>query len=175
MNISKVNQEKIIEQLLVYLEYDAQYLQNCLSYLDDLKKLVIKRDEASLRRLLEVIQAGMADHKKQESIRQQILDELAGCLDFDNRHVTLTVLEQSGLLSLDKQTRITAQKAKLKTLVIKLKAEYEHTARFLTECSRFNSIVLKSIFALGKTGGISYNAAGAAKRHNEPAFVNMRL
>ncbi len=169
--------ENKLDELLSHLEGDIIYLQNCLQYLDELRRLVIKRDETGLRGLLDVIQAESDSHKKHESARQLIRKELADCLGCSCEQMTLTALESGRIAGLpqDKHIHITSCRAKLKALIDRLKVEYSSTAMLLSECSRFNSLILKSVFALGKTGGIYYNASGAAKRQNESAFVNLRF
>jgi hypothetical protein len=165
--------ENKLDELLAHLECDVEYLQNCLLYLDELKKLVIKRDEAALLGLLEVIQTELVGHKKHEQNRQLARRELAEALGCSSTQITLTALQK--FFPQDKCTRLVDIKAKLKTLVERLKVEYAGTAILVAECSRFNSLVLKSIFAQGKTGETYYNANGAANRQSESAFVNLRL
>lgn len=173
MKISTAEPENKIDELLLHLECDVEYLQNCLLYLDELKRLVIKRDEAALRGLLEVIQAELAGHKKHESARQMVRKELAENFGCNCTQMTLTALER--FLPQDKCARIADLKARLKILIERLKVEYASTAMLLAECSRFNSLVLKNIFAQGKAGGTYYNANGVANRQDESAFVNLKL
>jgi len=45
----------------------------------------------------------------------------------------------------------------------------------LSECARFNNLLLKSIFDLGKTGAVYYNSNGATKQQTDMAFVNLHL
>ncbi len=173
MKRTAIELENKLDELLAHLECDVEYMQNCLLYLDELKKLVIKRDEAALRGLLEVIQAELAGHKKHEQNRQLARKNIAEALGCSNTEITLTALLK--FLPQDKYTRLVDIREKLKSRIERLKAEYASTAMLVAECSRFNSLVLKSIFAQGKTGGTYYNANGAANRQSESAFVNLKL
>jgi len=173
MKISATGLENKLDELLAHLECEAEYLQNCLVYLDELKKLVIKRDEPALRELLEIIQVELAGHKIHEQNRQLARRKLAEALGCSKTEITLTALQK--LLPQDKCTRLVDIRTKLKSLIERLKAEYASTAMLVAECSRFNSFVLKSIFTQGKTGATFYNATGTANRQSESAFVNLKL
>ena len=173
MRISAVELENKIDKLLAHLEHDIEYLQSCLQYLDELRKNVVKRDEPALRDLLEVIQVESNSYKQHESARGVIRRELADYLGFGIGQVTLSALQK--YLPENKQAQITASKTRLKALIYKLNKEYSSTMLLLSECSRFNSLVLKSIFAMAKTGGTTYCPKGTAKLQNDAAFVNLRL
>jgi hypothetical protein len=45
----------------------------------------------------------------------------------------------------------------------------------LSECSRLNNLLLKSIFGLGRTGGIYYSADGVTRRHTDTGFLNLQF
>ena len=173
MKTVQVEIEDKVDELLVCLDKDIEHLQKSLLSLDELRSLVIKRNDAALGRLLESIQAESDSYREHELKRQSIRKELAKSLGCSVKDVTLTKLKDS--ITEAKQARIIECKAKLKLLVEKLKKEYSSTAILLSECARFNNLLLKSIFNLGDTGAVYYNAMGATKRQNESAFVNMKF
>jgi hypothetical protein len=74
-----------------------------------------------------------------------------------------------------KKSLITHKKAQLSALIEKLRKEYLSTAKLLSECARFNNMLLRSIFDLGNAGAVYYNANGVTRTQNESAFVNMKL
>jgi len=90
--------------------------------------------------------------------------------------MTLTRLEE--VLPEGKKAQVTERKDKLRLLAEELKKEYLSTAMLLSGCARFNKLLLKSIFDLGKTGMVYYNSNGAAKRSvlgRNTAFVNLEF
>ncbi len=165
--------EDKIDELLVCLEKDIEHIQKSLSNLDELRSLVIKRDDAALGRLLENIQAETDNFRKHESNRQLVRSELAKYFGCSVKNMTLSKLEKS--IPEAKKDRITQSKAKLRVLIEDLKKEYSSTAVLLSECARFNSLLLKSIFDLGKSGALYYSADGTTRQQSEMAFVNLQF
>ncbi len=173
MKTGAIEIEDKIDELLVCLDKDIEHIQNNLIDLDRLRTLVIKRDDAALSRLLEEIQSESEIYKEQESKRQSIRTELAKSLGCMAGEMTLSRLEL--FVTEQKKSLIIQKKAKLKALIEKLRKEYLSTARLLSECARFNNMLLRSIFDLGNVGMVYYNANGTTKTQNESAFVNMKL
>jgi hypothetical protein len=173
MKTDAIEIEDKIDELLVCLDKDIEHIQNNLSDLDRLRTLVIKRDDAALGRLLEEIQSDPKAYKQNESKRQSIRMELAKSFGCAAGEMTLSRLEL--FVTDQKKSLIIQRKAKLKTLIEKLRKEYLSTAKLLSECARFNNMLLRSIFDLGNPGMVYYNANGTTKKQNESAFVNMKL
>ncbi|MHC4542133.1 MAG: hypothetical protein ACYS74_20505 [Planctomycetota bacterium] len=165
--------EDKVEDLLACLERDSRHIQESLSRLNELRGLVIKRDDVALRRLLENMQAESDRHRNQEQSRQSIRKDLASALGCDVEQMTLSMLEKS--LPEAKKERVSRMKAELKSLIEALRKEYLSTVLLLSECSRLNSMLLKTIFNLGRTGEVYYNANGVTKRQTETAFVNLQF
>ena len=165
--------EDKVDELLACLDIDSQHIQESLSELNRLRSLVIKRDDAALGKLLEIIQAKSDSYRSHELKRQTIRKELANALGCNTEQITLSSLEAS--LPKEKKAQVTKKKAKLTLLIKELKKEYISTALLLSECARFNNLLLKSIFDLGKTGTVYYNSNGATKRQIDMAFVNMQF
>jgi hypothetical protein len=157
---------------LACLDEDSKHIAESLSQLNELRSFVIKRDDSSLCKLLKVIQTRTDNYRKNETKRQNIRKELANALGLSTEQLTLSVLEAN----LPK--KITAQvinkKEELISLVKKLKKEYFSTALLLSECTRFNNMLLNSIFDIGKTGAVYYNSNGATKQQTDMAFVNLQ-
>lgn len=165
--------EDKVEELLSCLDKDRLHIEESLSQLNKLRGFVIKRDDSSLSTLLKIIQAESQTYKNNESKRQTIRKELAYALGYSPEKLTLSVLE--AILPDKQKIQITKKKSKLMSLIKELKKEYLNTALLLSECARFNNMLLKSIFDLGNTGGLYYNSNGATKKHNDVAFMNLQL
>ncbi len=165
--------EDKVDKLLACLDKDSQHIQESLLQLNKLRSLVIKRDDAGLGTLLKIIQAESDSYRNHESKRQTIRKELANALGCNTEQMTLSALEAS--LPKGKKAPVTKKKAKLMSLIKELKKEYLSTTLLLSECTRFNNLLLKSIFDLGKTGTVYYNSNGATKQQTDMAFVNLHL
>jgi len=173
MKQTAIGIEDKVDELLACLDKDSQHIQESLSQLNKLRSLVIKRDDAGLSTLLKIIQAESDSYRNHESKRQTIRKELANALGCNIEQMTLSALQAS--LPKGKKAQVTNKKAKLMSLIKELKKEYLNTALLLSECARFNKLLLKSIFDLGKTGAVYYNSNGATKEQTDMAFVNLQL
>jgi len=165
--------EDKVDQLLACLDQDVQRMQESLLQLNEMRRLVIKRDEAALGKLLESIQAGAGSYRIHESNRKSIRKELAENLGCGIEQMTLSTLQAS--LPEAKKDRVTLMKTKLRSLSVELKKEYMSTALLLSECARFNNLLLKGIFNLGKTESIHYTSNGKTRRQIDTAFVNLQI
>ena len=173
MEAVTVEIEDKIDELLVILDEDIQYIQGYLLRLNELRSLVVKRNEADLCRLLESIQAESDSYRSHELKRESIRKELANALDCNLEQVTLSRLET--VLPEEQKAQVVAKKAELRTLTEELKKEYLSTAMLLSNCARFNRQLLKSVFDLGKMGIVYYNSKGSTKRGMTEAFVNLQF
>ena len=171
--MSAVAVEDKVEQLLAYLDKDAQHIQQSLSQLTQLRALVIKRDNAALSKLLESIATQSGDRTRQQQDRQSVRRDLANALGCDLEQMTLSALQER--LPQAKAERVSQMRAKLKGLVAELRKEYLSTVLLVSECSRLNTLLLKSIFNIAGAGDVLYNANGVVRRQNDTAFVNLKL
>ena len=173
MKAAAASIEDKVDKLLVCLDQDMQHMQENLQQLNEMRRLVIKRDEAALGKLLESIQAGAGCHRGHELKRKSIRKELADSLGLSIEQTTLSALQEC--LPEAKKDQVTQMKANLRSLSAELKKEYSSTALLLTECARFNNLLLKGIFELGKTQSVHYNSNGETRRHIDTAFVNLQI
>ncbi len=173
MKTSAIEIEEKVDELLVCLDEDIEHIQKNLSNLNQLRAFVIKRDDAALGGLLEEIQSESEVYKGHESKRQSVRTELAESFGCTTGEMTLSRLEL--FVTKQKKTLIIQKKAKLRELIEKLRKEYLSTAKLLSECARFNNMLLRSIFDLGNAGMVYYSSNGTTKTQNESAFVNMKL
>jgi len=141
--------------------------------LDELRGLVIKHDDVALQKLLETIQSQASFYKDNELKRQSLREKLAILLDCNSGKMTLSRLEVE--LSGEKKAQVAEMKAKLQALVKELKQEQLSTTMFLSDCSRFNSLLLENVFELGSAKQITYSPSGFAERNTNTGFVNIQF
>ena len=165
--------EEKIDDLLACLETDVRHMQESLSYLNELRGLVIKRDDVALGRLLESIRtrsSSFADHERQRQSKRKELANMLGC-----KLEQITLSELASRVPQGVRERVSTMQAKLRSLAEELKKEHMSTSMLLSECARFNSLLLRSVFDLGQTGAVYYNSNGATKRHVDTALMNLEL
>jgi hypothetical protein len=173
MKTATIEIEEKVDELLACLDTDVKHIQESLANLNELRSLVIKRDDTTLGKLLETIQAGANRYGANESNRQSIRSDLAKLVGCGVEQMTLSTLVSC--LPEAKRERLTQMQTKLRALTEELKKEHFSTAMLLSECSRFNSLLLRSVFDLGQTGAVYYNSNGATKRQVDTAFMNLQF
>jgi len=161
-----------VGELLMILDEDVRRLEENLLRLDELRGLVVKRDEAALGDLLEAIQRRSSGYYDNESRRKRVCEELAAALGWPVEQVTLSRLE--GVMPQGSRAEISGRRATLKSLAEKLKTEYVGTAMLLADCARFNSLLLRSVLDLGGAETMTYGPKGSARRQSGTAFVNFQ-
>ncbi len=165
--------EDKVDELLVVLDRDIQYIQENMLRLDKLRGLVVKRDDAALEKLLASIESGSDSYRSNELKRKSLREELAIALDCNPEKMTLSRLEAE--LTGEKKAQVARRKALLRSLAEELKKKHLRTALLLSDCARFNSKLLRSVFELGKTGTVTYSSKGSKRRQTDTAFVNLRF
>ncbi len=170
---TEIEIEGKIDELLACLDNESQHIQKNLAQLNKLRSFVIKRDDSGLGTLLKIIQAEAGSYRNQETKRETIRKELANILGYDAKQLTLSVLEEN--VPIRKKDQVIEKKAKLTSLINKLRKEYANTALLLSECARFNNLLLKSIFDLGKTETVYYKSNGTTNKQSDNNFVNLRF
>jgi hypothetical protein len=173
MKATAIEIEDKVDELLAFLDEDSRHIQESLLKLNELRSLVIKRDNTALGKLLESIQTESDSYRSHELKRQSIRKDLANSLGCNLEQMTLSRLEAN--LPKEKKDQVTLRKTKLKSLINELKKEHLSTTLLLSECARFNNMLLKSIFDLGKTDVVYYDSNGATKRQTDTAFVNLQF
>lgn len=157
--------ENKIDEMLKCLDVDIEHIQTNLSRLNELRAFVIKRDDKELMRLLNEIQMESDSYKEHELKRQMIRRKIANMLGCGMEKVTLSTLEN--MLDEEKRNIVSAKKGHLKSLVERFKSEYASTIILVSECSRFNKLLIKSIFEPAKTSSVYYNSKGTTRQSRE--------
>jgi flagellar biosynthesis/type III secretory pathway chaperone len=174
MMVRSLSIEEMVMDLLTVLDNDIRHLEDTISTLNKLRRLVIRRDDAGLSKLFEEIETKVAGHSASESRRQSIRKALAdalGCEKVDD--VTLSKVET--VLPADTAAEVVERRVRIRSLVSELRREYSATVLLMTDCARFNRLLLESILALNRSGTITYGADGTTKRQSEGGLVNLRF
>lgn len=173
MKTAVIEIEDKVDELLFVLDRDIQHIQDNLSRLNDLRCLVVRRDDVSLHKLLENIKTESSSYKTNESKRRLLREELAVISGCSLDQMTLSRLEAD--LSGEKKAEVAQRKTRLQTLTRRFKKEHLSTMSLLSDCARFNSMLVKSVLEFGRTGSITYSRKGYAERQDNTAFVNLQL
>ena len=165
--------EDKVDRLLFVLDRDIRHITENLSRLNELRGLVVRRDDVSLHKLLESIRSESGSYKENELKRQSLREELAAALEHNPEQMTLSKLE--AWLSGERKGEVKRRRIKLQTLAEELKKEYLSTTMLLSDCARFNSILLSGILRFGQAEAITYSPGGSAERQTDSAFVNLQF
>ena len=173
MNAEAIEIESKVDELLTILDRDIEHIQQSLSRLSEMRELVVKRDEVSLGKLLESIQTESDIYAANEQKRQAIRKTLADLLGFGIEQMTLSKLEQS--LSMEKKAEVSWRKIKLRLLAGQLKKEHLSVAMLLTECARFNRLLLNGILGRANHNTVMYDSSGLSKQQSDTAFMSLNF
>lgn len=162
-----------VQQLLAILEEDIRRSEKTLNWLDQLRGMVIKRDDAGLNSLLTEIQGQGRNYKNSDSQLHGLRREIARNLGCNFKQVTLTRLqgELSGQM-LDEANKV---KENLQNVCLKLRKEHAATVMLINECARFNKLLLQNILEICRTDTVTYDTKGLADRDGRAAFMNLQF
>ncbi len=173
MNAEMIEMESKVDELLSVLDKDIRHMRECLLRLNELRELVIKRDEVSLSKLLESIQAESEVYAANEQKRQAIRKDLADLLGYNVEQMTLSKLEET--VSKKKRVEVSERKTTLRILASQLKKEHLSVALLLTECARFNKMLLNGILGQARHDTIMYDSNGLSSRQSGTAFMSLKF
>ena len=157
--------ENYVDEMLDCLDVDIEHIRKNLSRLNEMRELVIKRDDVELRKLLDSIQGESDIYRENETRRLMLRKKIADSLGCGIENITLSKL--ANRLPENKRNRVIEKKEQLKSLVGNFKKEYAGTIVLVSECARFNKMLLRSIFNHGQTGSVYYGANGTVREHKE--------
>lgn len=162
-----------VAALLEVLDDDVRHVEASLLRLDTLRKLLIKRDDGALQKLLQEIHEQGEPYAVTEHRRQELRHALAADLGCSRNDLTLSDLAAH----LDGQDRsaVAQRQTRLKILIAQLKREHVLTSLLIADCARFNRSLLRVFF--GPTGQTSttYSPSGAARHVMGMTLLNMQL
>ncbi len=164
--------DNYIDPLIDVLEQEIEHIESTLQLLDKLRGMVIKRDDKSLNLLLETARIKTEQYAGVENRRQMIRKELARIWGCQTQEMTLTRLIQ--ILPPQRGELIRQTKGKLEHLLSRFQAEHLSTFMLLSECSRFNEIMLSALLN-GSQDESTYNRQGSVNRQRKQSIVNLQL
>jgi hypothetical protein len=164
--------DNYIDPLIAVLEKDIEHIDSTVEMLDQLRGMVIKRDDKSMNLLLEKARIKAQKYDTVENRRETIRKELARIWGCETKEMTLTKMIQ--ILPPERSEQVRQTRDKLESLLARFKTEHLSTYMLLSECSRFNGEMLSALLS-GRRDESTYNRQGSMNRQSEQSFVNMKL
>jgi len=164
--------DNYIDPLIAVLDKDIEHIDSTVEMLDQLRGMVIKRDDKGLNLLVEKARIKSQNYTAIENRREMIRGELARIWGCRVSEMTLTKIIQ--ILGPERSEQIRRTRDRLQRRLERFKAEHLSTYMLLSECSRFNGEMLSALLS-GRSDETTYNRRGSMNRHNGQSFVNMKL
>ena len=164
--------DNYIDPLIAVLENDIEHIDSTVEMLDQLRSMVIKRDDKSLNLLLEKARIKAQKYATVENRREMIRKELARIWGCETKEMTLTKMIH--ILPPERSEQVRQARNKLESLLARFKAEHLSTYMLLSECSRFNGEILSALLS-GRRDESTYNRQGSMKWQNKQSIVNLQL
>jgi hypothetical protein len=155
------------------LDEDIGYVEATLSRLDGLRGLMIKRDAVGLEPLLSKIAEEAEAPAAKCATRQQLTRDLAGALGAKAERVTLAELQSR--LPEAWGTALVERRTRLRSLAADLKREYSLTSTLLSDCARFNRLLMRAYFGAKGQSGVTYNPNGATRQHANRRLMSLQF
>jgi len=165
-------QEKVAA-LLDVLDEDIRHIEVALSRLDTLRTLLIKRDDASLEKLLDEIRKETETYATNEQQRQMLRKAIATHLGRNGTDLTLSEIQT--LVEGSSRKALQDRQVRLKSLTAQLRREYTVTAVLLSDCARFNRSLMQAFFGPGSQGGITYSPSGTTRQQSHTTLMSMQF
>ena len=173
MIATQIEIESLVSDLLKVLDTDIEHMHQVTNVLIEMRDLVINRQEKDLGLLLEDIKVGADRYTGNEAKRQLIRNELAALMGCTQQELTLSRLEI--ICHGQQKVELSEKKSRLQTLANQLKKEHVCTTLLLSDCVRFNRMLLKGIFENGKCGTTIYNSKGSTSKQTNGSFMNINF
>jgi hypothetical protein len=163
--------EKDIAEMLEILDTDIVNTGNDINILNELRGYLVSRDEKNMLRLLYAVRSIIQNRQDNQSKRFNVRRKLAQTLGCAVEKLTLSKL--CDYIEEPFRTAIAERRNALVQIVERFKTEYEATAFLLSDCARFNSLLLRSLIGLSSAESVTYKP-GKVNRTNSAAFINMQ-
>ena len=173
MNAATTELQGKIDELLLVLQKDLEHIEQSVKELDELRELVIKRNDSGLSKLLEQIRSRSQEYGANQKLREELKRQIAEILDWPVGEVRLGKLLQE--VPDEQKINVRQMRERLGDMISKLKREHTSTVMLLSDLSRFNSLLLNTILETGQVCGVTYDARGGTSRSGEVAFMNLQL
>ncbi len=87
--------------------------------------------------------------------------------------MTLSRLEAE--LPGEKKAEVAEIRKTLQILTKEFRKEHLSTTMLLSDCARFNSVLLRNVLEFAQTGTITYSSSGSCERQTNSTFVNLQF
>ena len=165
--------ENKVAELCAILQGDILRMQTSISQLEQLRCFVIKRDDEALSELLEQIRTGTVDYTGNELERRKLRREIADILGWDMSLVTLSNI--ASVVNDSHRIVLLEQLKQLRELVSRFNQEHVGTKMLVSDCARFNSALLRTVFGLKDTAGVVYGPSGTTSRQAGLSIMDMKF
>lgn len=152
-----MHRRMLIEELEVFLDVRQAELLETLGRLGDLRAAVIRRDEASLTRLLEEVQQD-AEHRRQMETAQRAIERRL-CDAFEGLETPVTVSCVCRRIDDTLQAPLRRKQTLLLETARRVQNELEATDMLLRECARCNRELLAAILGRDRQS-LTYDTQG---------------
>jgi DNA repair exonuclease SbcCD ATPase subunit len=173
MNTVTTELQEKVNELLAVLQKDLEHIERSIGELDELRALVIKRDDSGLSKLLEQIRSRSQEYEANQKLREELRQQIAEILDWPVSEVRLGKLVQE--VTAEQRVSVRQMRVRLGGMISRLQREHTSTVMLLSDLSRFNSILLNTILQTGQVCGVTYDARGGTSRSGDVAFMNLQL
>jgi hypothetical protein len=173
MNTMKTELAEKVDELLLVLYKDIEHIERSIDELDELRELVIRRDDASLKGLLEQIRLRSQEYVENQKRREQLRRQIAEIISLPVGQVKLGRLQQ--IVPVERRTDMSQVRKRLRVMVSKLQSEYTGTVMLLADLKRFNGMLLNTIMEAGRVCNVTYDSRGGTSREGDVAFMNLRF
>lgn len=171
--IDTTNIENCTQRLMDALDDEIQQLELNLSRLDQLRRLIVKQDHDALNGLLNTIRSEAGTFRSYDQRRLSLCKQLATIINCDPAQMNLSRLHN--YVSQEMQSAIRLRKNTLQFLSARLQKELAATQMLLTDCARFNRMLLNAIFNNRAAETLTYNPSGLTKRQTETMLMNVQF
>lgn len=162
-----------VNELLAVLHKDVEHIEQSIQHLDELRELVVKRDDSGLNKLLEHIKSRSKEYAANQKLREESRRQIAEILDWPVNEVRLGRLQ--GEVPAEQQVDVKNMRERLSSAISRLQGEHAATIMLLSDLSRFNRMLLNTILESGQFCDVTYNARGDTSRSGDVTFMNLQL
>lgn len=161
--------EKDIAEMLEILDADISNTESDINILNELRGYLVSRDEKNMLRLLYAVRSIIQNRQDNQAKRFNVRRKLAQSLDCAVEKLTLSKL--CDYIEEPFKAAIAERRNVLVQIVERFKTEYEATVFLLSDCARFNSLLLRSLVDFGSAESTTYKP-GKVNRIDSAAFIN---
>jgi hypothetical protein len=173
MNTATTELQEKVDELLLVLQKDLEHIERSIEKLNELRELVIRRDDSGLSTLLEEIRSQSQEYIENQKLREQLRQRIGRILNWPVEQVRLGKLQR--MVSGERAIHAEEVRKRLRDMILRLQSERAGTVVLLTDLARFNRMLLNTILETWRGCGITYDASGGTSRNDEVAFMNLRF